>query len=215
MWGLRFKRPPRFRKWIELESQKNNVLRAVNEKQDDFPDKLLAYISMAIGLPVKYFYKAAWLEVFYAFYKVVELTACQIKLPMFEPGKDEVKDEAWNYENRVWHVYVHLLSHEFGWTIEYISNLKLEEVLPLVQEILIADQLEKEFQWTMSERSAYYDDKSKTTKANPLPRPHWMARHIDPEKELKKVKIPVGMMPAGSGISQSDYIAQAKASLVQ
>jgi hypothetical protein len=74
---------------------------------------------------------------------------------------------------------------------------------------MIDDQLDREFQWTMSERSSYYDSHTKTAKANPLTRPSWMMKHIDPAKELRITKIPKDMIPLGNGISQNDLIAQA------
>lgn len=206
--ALWFLRKPKFRKWIELETQKNKIIQAVEESSDDFPNHLFAYISTALHLSDRFFRKASWERVVRAFYIIVGVTRCQIDLPIFSPAPPQ-KEETWKYDNREWHVYVHLLAKNYGWTEEYISNLTVEDALAKIQEILIDEQLEKEFLWTMSERSAYYDSKSKTTKMNPLPRPHWMNKHIDPEKELKKVKIPVGMMPAGNGLSQNDLIAQA------
>lgn len=194
---------------MELELQKNKILKAVEESNDDFPDHLFAYLSTALHLSSKHYRKASWEKVVKAFYKTIKMTQCQIVLPIFSPSKEKLKEEPWHYENRDWHSYVHMLSKNYGWTIEYISNLKVEEALAKIQEILIDEQLEKEFLWTMSERSAYYDDKSKVMKMNPLPRPHWMSKHIDPAKELTVHKIPTGMMPSGNGISQNDLIAQA------
>jgi len=121
-----------------------------------------------------------------------------------------VEDVAWNYAGRAWYLYAHMLSSKYGWSLEYTSNLKLDDALPAIQEILLEEQLEKEFQWTMSERSSYYDDKSKTSKANPLPRPDWMNRHIDPKKELKVTQIPVDMLPMGTGLNVNDILASQK-----
>jgi hypothetical protein len=73
---------------------------------------------------------------------------------------------------------------------------------------MVNDQLEKEFQWDTSERSTYWDDRTKTAKRNPLPRPQWMNKKIDPQKELRVTKIPVNMLPAGKGITQSELVSQ-------
>jgi hypothetical protein len=205
---LAYHQKPRFRKWIELEEQKNKILKAVESGADDFPDRLLGYLSTALHLPVGWIEQAQWEAVMAAFYRVVQLTACQISLPIFEPtGQEDVK-EPWDYDGRTWKFYVHLFAREYGWSVEYIANMRLDDALPCVQEILVQEQLDREFLWTMSERSAYYDDKSKTTKLNPLPRPNWMNKHVDIE-DARKTQIPVGMLPAGNGISQSDLIAQA------
>jgi hypothetical protein len=194
---------------MELETQKNKILKAVEESSDDFPDHLFAYLSTALHLSNKYYRKASWERVVGAFYKTIKLTLCQIELPMLSPTKEKTKEEPWNYPNHSWNSYVHMLASKYGWTIEYISNLKVEYALSCIQEILIDENLEKEYLWMLSERSSYYDNRSKTMKMNPYPRPNWMHKHIDPTKESVKVKIPVGMMPAGNGITQSDLIAQA------
>lgn len=194
---------------MQLELQKNNIVKAVEESSDEFPNHLFAYLSTALPLSSKWYRKASWEEVVKAFYRVVEVTQCQISLPILSPNQVEHKEEPWHYADRDWHLYVHLLAKNYGWSTEYIANLSVEDALAKIQEILIDEQLNKEFLWTMSDKSSYYDDKSKTTKMNPLPRPQWMHKHIDPSKELKITKIPVGMLPAGNGITQNDLIAQA------
>lgn len=211
MWLLRLQREPKFGRWVALEEQKNRILKAVGESSDEFPNELFTFLSTALHLSHRHFRKASWIKVVQAFYKCLELTRCQFELPIFEPNNVKIEDVAWDYHNRPWHVYVHMLAKEYGWTIEYIYNLSIKDAMCAIQEILLDDQLEKEFQWTMSERSAYYDDKSKTTKLNPLPRPQWMMKHVSKD-DLPKIKIPVGMMPTGAGITQDELIAQASKS---
>lgn len=194
---------------MELETQKNKILKAVEESSDDFPDHLFAYLSTALHLSSKFYRKASWEKVVGAFYKIVKLTQCHIELPMLAPSGGKIQEEPWNYPNHIWNEYVHLLAKNYGWSLEYIYNLRVEVALSALQEILIEQHLEKEYAWMLSERSSYYDSTSKTMKMNPYPRPNWMHKHIDPNKELKKIKIPVGMMPAGNGISQNDLIAKA------
>lgn len=206
MWLSKFYREPRFRRWITLEEQKNRILKAVEESNDSFPDELLGFLSTALYLPVRFFERASWIKIVQAFYFALPMTACQFKLPIFEPSKDKTKSEAWDYENREWHTYVHLLAGKYGWSIEYISNLRLKDALAGIQEILIDEQLRDEFLWTMSERSSYYDSHTKTAKANPLPRPHWMNKHIDPKSDARITQIPVNMLPQGAGFSQDDFI---------
>lgn len=209
MWFSKFQKEPRFGRWVALEEQKNRILKAVEESNDSFPDELLVFLSTALYLPIRLFEKATWTEIVKAFYLSLKLTQCQINLPIFEPSKTLYKPEPWDYPSRSWYVYVNMLAKSYGWSIEYISNLKLSDALPAVQEILTDDQLEKEFQWTMSERSSYYDDKTKTSKLNPLSRPDWMNKHIDISKDARQTRIPKNMLPSGAGITQDDLIAQA------
>lgn len=193
---------------MELEQQKNKIVKAVEESSDDFPDHLFAFLSTALHLSVRLFHKASWEVVIKSFLMVVSLTQCQIQLPIFMSEKKKEKDEPWDYDNREWHLYIHMLAKEYGWTIEYISNLKVEDALSKIQEILIGEQLEREFLWTMSDRSSYWDDRTKTAKTNPLPRPDWMNRHIELENEVRKSLVPASMMPAGQGLSVEEIIAQ-------
>lgn len=193
---------------MELEQQKNKIVKAVEESSDDFPDHLFTFLSTALHLPVRLFHKASWELIMKAFLTVVYLTRCQIQLPILMSEKKKEKEEPWDYDNRDLHLYFHILSKEYGWTMEYISNLKVEDALAKIQEILISEQLEKEFLWMMSDKSSYWDERSKTAKANLLPRPDWMNKHIELEKEVRKTLVPVGMMPAGQGLSVEEIIAQ-------
>lgn len=203
MWLSRFQRQPRFGRWVQLEEQKNKILKAVEESSDEFPNHLFDFLSTALYFPSKLYRRASWINIVKAFYLTLSHNSYRTELALFEPSKETKKNDtmSWDYEGRALHLYSHLLAKEYGWKLEYIYNLKLTYVLPLLQEILLNEQLDKEFQWTMSERSAYYDDKAKTTKMNPLPRPDWMNKHIDPTKEIKIIKIPKDMMPVGNGYS--------------
>lgn len=212
VWLMKFQSQPKFRRWVTLEEQKNKILRAVEESSDEFPNHLFDFLSTALYLPSRYFRRAGWTKIILALYKALAKLSYKTELALFEPSKDDKKDDSvsWNYEGRAWHLYAHLIAGKYGWSLEYISDLRLPVVLPLIQEILLDDQLNKEFLWTMSERSSYYDDKSKTSKLNPLPRPDWMNKHIDPAKELKITKIPTKMMPMGKGMSVDEVLASQK-----
>jgi hypothetical protein len=213
VWLSQFRKQPRFGQWVKLEEQKNKILRAVEESSDEFPNHLFDFLSTALHFPSRYYRKASWILIVKAFYSATSHNFYKTDLALFEATQEKKKNDtmSWDYDSRSLHLYSHLLAKEYGWKLEYIYNLKLNYALPLIQEILLDEQLEKEFQWTMSERSAYYDDKSKTTKANPLPRPNWMQKHIDPAKELKVVKIPTNMMPVGNSIT-SEQILKAQTS---
>jgi hypothetical protein len=193
---------------VRLEEQKNKILRAVEESSDEFPNHLFDFLSTALHFPSHYFRRASWVNVVKAFYVSLTHNTHRTELSLFRPStsKNEKQENmAWDYDGRSLHLYSHLLAKEYGWKLEYIYNLKLDYALPLIQEILLEEQLEKEFQWTMSERSAYYDDKSKTTKMNPLPRPEWMTK-VKELKELKITKTPTNMLPVGQALTIDDIL---------
>ena len=76
---------------------------------------------------------------------------------------------------------------------------KTEDALRLIQEILVEEQLEREFWWSMSEASVTYDAQSKTTKPNPLPRPYFMKQAKI--ASVPKVKFLISDMPIGADFS--------------
>jgi hypothetical protein len=209
---LKFQKQPRFRRWVRLEEQKNKILRAVEESSDEFPNHLFDFLSTALCVPSQYIRRADWTKIVLAFYTALGKHSYKTTLALFEPTKENKKADSvsWDYEGRAWHLYSHMIASWYGWSLEYISNLRLDDALPIIQEILLEEQLTKEFQWTMSERSSYYDDKAKVSKANPLPRPDWMNKHVDPVKELKISKIPTNMIPVGQGFTASEIIASQK-----
>lgn len=205
---LKFRGQPKFGKWIQLEEQKNRILETVEESSDEFPDELLSFLSTVLHLPVKYFEHAFWENIFFAFYTCLKLTHCQIDIPLLsstEPSKDK---PAWDYHGRKLHLYLHMLSKAYGWTLEYSSNLETKTAISLIQEILTDEQMEAEFWWMLSDRSTTYDSTTKTAKANPYPRPDWMHKHIDPEKEIPKTTIPTDMMPLGKALTVEDVLSK-------
>jgi hypothetical protein len=191
LWLNRGKEP-QFRKWIFLETQKEKILQAV-ENGDDFPSELLSYISTAWGVSYKWFEFADWTLIAKAFYLCL-FQSPNIELPLITPTNEKSKDEPWDYKSRTWHLYSHLLAKAYGWTLEYISCLRVEDALSKIQEIIVEDQLEKEFFYGLSEVAYHYDKSTKTSKFVPMPRPHWMRAQPKP---IQRFKIPVSMMPMG------------------
>jgi hypothetical protein len=191
---------PRFRKWIELENLKQEIIKATDG--GNFPEKLLEFLSVALwGLDKKYFEQANWMLIVQSFYGCISLSP-KVELPITTPTSEEHKDEDWNYPQRTWNLYSHMLAKNYGWDLEYISQLDVFEALAHIQEIIIDDQLNREFHYGLSEAAYSYDQRTKTSKYNPLPRPHWMRKKIQP---IKKFLIPAYMMPVGV-INMSDAL---------
>ena len=196
VWLLSFQDKPKFRKWITLEEQKNKIIEAVAEGSD-FPQKVLDFLSTALGLSTKYFQYASWEILVKSFYEVLSLTRCQISLSILQPTDEKAPDEPWDYDHRVWHQYSHTLAKTYGWSLEYIGNLQVMEALPKIQEISLDEQFQKEFLWMTSRNSVSYDKEGKG-KFNPLDRPSWMRKRVV-ERKLPKdtTPIPAHMIPAG------------------
>jgi hypothetical protein len=193
--GLRYEGKSTFREWIELEELKNRIAKAAEESSGTFPDEMFDFLSAAFALDRKDFQEAYWSDCITLFMDVCKANYPKVKLPFLEASPDKHKHEPWEYEKRLWNLYSHMLAKMYGWTLEYIGDLKVDEALGKIQEILIDDQLEHEFQWSLSDRAFSYDSNTKTSKPNPLPRPYWMQEKL---KGIKKFKIPKGLLPVGN-----------------
>jgi len=190
--------PLKFRAWIELEEKKEKIIKAVDNGTPDFPENLVSYISTALNLNREKVDKLSWDEVIEIFLLILQNNHPHIHLPIIvEFHKEKTKENEWDYDGRLWHLYSHLLAKTYGWSLEYIANLNVEEALAKIQEILTDEQLEREFLWSMSEVAYSYDTSSKTSKFNPLPRPFWMRPKV---QSPKKTRILKSLMPVGAVI---------------
>lgn len=189
--GVRWGKSPRLKKWLELETYKDKIVRATDG--GDLPKVLLKYLSVALGVSEKWFEYADWVKLVSVFY--LSLTKSpKVDLPILSPTDEKSPEEDWNYDGRTWHLYSHMLAKSYGWNLEYISCLRVEEALAKIEEILVAEQLEREFYYGLSEVAYSYDQQTKKSKFVPLPRPHWMRKRIKP---IQKFLIPKDMMPVG------------------
>lgn len=194
LWARTRGKQPKFKKWIELEYYKDKLIKATDE-EGYFPKYLLSYLSVAFGIKYKWFEFADWMLLVRAFYLIIS-TSPKVNLPITAPTKEIHKEEDWSYDGRMWHLYSHLLAKNYGWTLEYISCLQVEEALAKIQEIMVDEQLEQEFFYSLSETAYSYDQQTKKSKYVPLPRPSWMRPKVEPEK-IKKFAIPASLLPFG------------------
>lgn len=187
----------RFRRWIELEETKDKILRAARENSDQFPDTIFHYLSAALNVKAEYFESLPWEEVIGLFLLVSSLNVPPQQLPLVsKPSTSKKEKDEWDYAGRTWHLYSHLLAKSYGWSLEYIASLSVEDALAKVQEILTDEQLDKEFLWNMSEASISYNPKTKITKKISLPRPYWMKKEVAPIET--HTKLPANLLPMGN-----------------
>lgn len=196
-WNKRGTSPPRLKKWILLEAQKEKIIKAV-EGGNDFPNELFSYLSTALGVNYKWYEQADWTILVEAFYLCISKSPV-LDLPIISKSNEASKEEPWDYSTRTWHLYSHLLAKTYGWSLSEISQLHVEEALAKIQEIIVDDQLDREFIYGLSEVAYHYDKNTKTSKFVPLPRPHWMRPKMQP---VKKMLIPKSMMPVGNVVME-------------
>lgn len=179
-----------FRTYLNLESLKKNLVEGA--EGSEFPDKLFAYLSAA---SVPFNEKDEWKTPCFVFLKAVSELKPNQDLPFIkDTPKEGGKPASWDYEGRTWFYLSHLLAQAYGWTVEYIGNLDVNDALAYIQEILTDAQLDREFEYSLSEVAYPYNKSTKRSVYKPMPRPYWMKVAVQP---LKKYKYPRSLLPMG------------------
>lgn len=190
----------KFKQWIDLEDRKI-VIAGASDKSREFSKLIYKFLSDALPIPSWIWEHVYWGDTLDAYIRVASALPLRTYLPIISltPEKNDIKKPTWDYDGRNWYFYANLIAEQYGWTLKEISNLNSFTGMALVEEILLSRQLEREFQWSMSEASVIYDDRSKTTKPNPLPRPYWM-KQSNPTGEIPipRFKIDKSKMPIGA-----------------
>jgi hypothetical protein len=192
--------PLRFRKWIDLENHKHSIAEAV--EGSEFPDKVISYLSTAFG--DRGWKKKPWKTPVSSLVEGFAKFNPDPSLPILHPPKDNKKSDL-DYDGRTWNRFSHILASAYGWTLEYIGKLEVNEALGHVQEVLTSEYLEQEFQHSLSEVSYVYNKTTKKSDYRPMPKPYWM-RPIG--KPTARVRIRRDMLPVGNLIDASGLGAE-------
>ena len=192
-----------FRKYLDLETKKSSLLK--ESESAAFPDQVYAYLSDSLGVPVKRLEKQDWENTVQLLLK--ESTKVQLNrdIPMLKDAPKDTKNVDWDYPGRTWAYYSHLLAKAYGWTIEYIANLDVNEAIAYLQEILTEEHLHNEFAYSLSEIAYPYNSSTKTSNYKPMSRPYWMKATVQP---IKKMKMRKSMLPVGAGQDLSGLPAE-------
>ena len=187
---------PNLGRFLRLENIKHKIRTAAKRKEDTFPDLVTSYVSAAFFIPKRILDNLRWEYVFLLFSLASRKSVPTIDIPLLRlhSAKDD-KKEFWDYDERPYHLYVHMLAKSYGWDKKKIDNLDVDVALALIQEIITDEQLDREFLWAMSDKSYSYDYKTKSGKPNPLERPYFMKEEVKPPP---KMQIPKAMMPQGN-----------------
>jgi len=182
----------KFKKWLTLEDIRSKIKKSAEEgKSIEVAEQLCSYLSSAIckldweNLPWE-----AILED-YSFATSLHSPTQDHKIFSSKPTKD-----TFNINDSSWYSWSHTLATKYGWSLEYIADLDIDGAISLIQEILYAEQLEREWQWALSEKSVSYDPSTKKSKFKPLDRPDWLNVPKKVE-EPKIVQIRSDMLPSG------------------
>lgn len=184
--------------WLTLGSIHDQILDAVAHK--DFiliSEYVISYVATALFISEKDLENLPWEEVIDALIEISRVNLPTFKIPLLNNFQD-MEDVPWDYIGRNWYFWASVFAKEFGWSMEYIAELDVEDALKLLQEILVSNQLEKEWEWAISDKSVSYDLNTKTSKFHPLERPLWMKQGGKVRKKI--VQIPEHLMPIGNVI---------------
>lgn len=177
-----------FKKWVLLEDAKKQIGETVEGVE--FPEKVLDYLFTAYGKTKE----GDWKNTVFTLVEAFKEFSIDTSLPILKPSPKDSKEDNWDYPNRSWNFYSHILARSYGWTLDYIAELDVLEGLGHIQEVLTAEQIDREFIHSLSEIAYPYNKSTKKGEFKPLSRPYWM-RPVS--KPVKKVRIRRDMLPVG------------------
>uniref|UniRef100_A0A6H1ZBF6 Uncharacterized protein n=1 Tax=viral metagenome TaxID=1070528 RepID=A0A6H1ZBF6_9ZZZZ len=187
----------RLKDWLFLEETRERIAKAAG--RGDYIEVnvgVSAYISAAFiedDWTVK-----PWFKVMLAFQKVYLKNTPTIPFPVLRGKVENKESPSWDYPGRAWYFWANLFAATYGWSLEVIAQMDIDDALGLFQEIMIDQQLQHEWEWSTTEMAFPYNAITKKSEFKPLTRPSWMLP-ITPA--LKKVKIRRDLMPMGKIVS--------------
>jgi len=197
----------KLRTWILLDGVKEEISKHSSSGDiDEICNDILKYVSMQFDISIDILESVSWDGVVIAFNESLVINVPK-DFPIFRFPARGGKEDVWEYDGRTWYYWLHLLASTYGWSIDYIANLDIDDAVALLQEINIDEQLGREFIWMTSEIAYPYNETTKRGEFKPLTRPTWMADEvhvIEKVEELKKTKILKSHLPQGVIIHHRD-----------
>jgi hypothetical protein len=196
---------PRLQRWIQQVKLQKEIITIV-EKHD--PDD----VSKAIYQYLNFFTeqdweKISWLEVLLALAQITNLCVPKIDFPIFHT-KEKTEQVIADYSEKEWYFWLNFMCEKYHWLIEYVQELQIEDAFGLLQEGLIDEQQQREWQWSLTELAYPYNADTKTSSFKPLTRPDWMT--ILKDNMPKKMRMRKDMLPQGNVIDFGELYAHAE-----
>lgn len=186
----------KFRRWLELDQLRENISKAVDVV--DLSNQIGTYLSTALDFTFL-FDELTWEEASILFAAATIVNNEFVHLPyMRYPKRKKDEPVPYDYEDRSFYQYAHTLAKEYGWTLDYIAMLDVDDALRMLQESMIEYYHRREWEWDLSERAVGYDEATKKAKHNKYPLPDWM---LPMPTEPKVYRIPMSLLPVGNVIS--------------
>lgn len=186
--------------WASLETLRKQIEEDVSK--NDFTstfNTIVKFIETSSTSKLKWD-ELPWYHLMEAFAQVAEINAPTIQFPILEGNKKEGQQPPWEYKGRAWFFWLNLFSSNYGWTEQVIGDLDIDTALGLYQELVIDEQLDREWWWGLSEIAYPYNASTKKSEYKALERPTWMLPMAP--KTLPVVKIRQSLMPVGQAVAQ-------------
>jgi len=195
----------RLRVWLQLEDIREQIARAADSKdREGFVTSIYSYLSAALSVDID-FSVLPWYEIADAYIEIVSLHRPFFQFPFLSTA-EKSEEVPWDYEGRTWYLWSHMLSKAYGWVLEYIAELEIDDAIAHLQEIATSNQMQKEWEWSLSSYSVSYDKRGKGT-FHDYRRPDWMKGVKRPDTPQLGSKIPIkkSMIPMGHIVSWKDF----------
>ena len=177
------------KKLIDEETSKNNYTGIATAMQK------VVELSSVTSSPIEW-ETLPWWDFLSVYNEVIYANLPTIKFPILRGNISKENKLPWEYDGREWYFWLNLFARNYGWSSETVANMDIDDALGAYQEIAISEQLEKEWEWGLSEVAYSYDKGTKSSKFVPLQRPEWMAPIVP--KELPVVKMKKSFLPVGN-----------------
>jgi hypothetical protein len=177
---------PHLKKWLQLEQ--------IRSENTDRIEGIYTYLSVFLGIKDSEIDGLPWMETLTLYQKSIEINKPELKLPYLKHPDRKLNDDPWNYPQRLWYSFAHLLASAYRWSIDQIAEMDVDDALAMVQEILIDTTLKREWEYSLTTLAYYPDHQGGTSRFHPLPRPAWMMV----EQKVRKIRIPKDALPVGN-----------------
>lgn len=146
--------------WISLQIKKEEISQSGDIA---LVDKIFEFIHQGISLPLEEYEMLPWYFIGEAFQFIDRLNSPSKDFPFLRPSEERPQETVinWDYPGRTWYVWFNTFAKKFGWTKETIADLDIDDACGLMQEIVIDEQMEKEFLHSLSEISYPYNPSTK------------------------------------------------------
>jgi hypothetical protein len=184
---------PHLKRWLELEQIKSR-------ERADRVEMICHYLSAFLDWTDEQLEQVGWVDALTIYSECLKVNSPKLNLSFMQFKEEKTRVEPWDYPERWWYSFAHMLAQSYGWTLDTIAELDVDDALALVQEVLLDEQFKREWEWSLTEIAYPYDKGSKKSIFHPLERPAWM--YV--KKEIRKTRIPARMLPVGNVIGMPD-----------